>query len=621
MPQTRRGRKQGTKMSLSSGSDREKQEIESSERQTSLNSPTNDFTYNFCKPPLPGTTTSNHPSEDWNNEADAYDINELRPKSVSLSSQLLCLRELTQTQGKERKCPASGRKMHQVPLFSVELPRPGRLHELLDVYFRDLDSFFPFIKRDGTQAQIEKILQSLGHSENQLIVDVKLGDHSIIALLCNMLAIAESFCAARSWSYEIRPGWSLFLRGRKLIQHCSPLKHIDIHLIQYHALSSEYLMESELLHEASRAISNAAQLAMRTRLNEERVWNALPESEIQNRKRLWWTIYFLDRKISQRTGSPYVIRETEIALSEFSQNPTTRTDRYMQVLVDLGKLWSLIWDTFFAAVALKPQDWKEVEIMDTRILIVQRELAGELTWDTDLLKRVYLAEQESEPYIRRRLAIFIRLNLLRLTIRQNPIQKRQDTRGHSICVSLASKTVYAIAAFTDSCPSVIPCGFFFSTALLECIYHLILAMRAKLTEKEHNASIKSFQLAYQLLDRFSQALDTAKRALRALNSVVSLAAITNSHSVEELSPDPGREEGRAIDLSSCVPETIDFFDPMSWQIDDIPLDVVALVSSMGEMGDHDVNDAVADEMSEQSMAPDLCLWNCEYGIDPTSINL
>jgi hypothetical protein len=70
MPQTRRGRKQGTKMNLSSGryaplansstwyvtkgyvlidqqSDREKQEIESSERQTSLNSPTNDFTYNF----------------------------------------------------------------------------------------------------------------------------------------------------------------------------------------------------------------------------------------------------------------------------------------------------------------------------------------------------------------------------------------------------------------------------------------------------------------------------------------------------------------------------------------------------------------------------------------------
>lgn len=182
-------------------------------------------------------------------------------------------------------------------------------------------------------------------------------------------------------------------------------------------------------------------------------------------------------------------------------------------------------------------------------------------------------------------------------------------------------TVDAIAAFTNSCPSVIPCGFFFSTALLECIYHLILAMRATPTEKEHETSIQSFQLAYHLLDRFSQALDTAKRALRALNSVVSLAAITNSHSLEGRSPDLEAEENSTIDLGFGVPETIDFFDPMSWQIDDIPLDVVALISSMGETGDNNANEAVANGISEQSPAPDLCLWNCEYGIDPSSINL
>lgn len=79
----------------------------------------------------------------------------------------------------------------------------------------------------------------------------------------------------------------------------------------------------------------------------------------------------------------------------------------MQVLVDLGRLWSLIWDTFFAASAPKPQDWKEVELMDTRILMVQRDLASELTWNTDILSRVYMAQEEQEPYIRRRLAIFI----------------------------------------------------------------------------------------------------------------------------------------------------------------------------------------------------------------------
>lgn len=165
-------------------------------------------------------------------------------------------------------------------------------------------------------------------------------------------------------------------------------------------------MQSELLYDASQAISTAAQLAMRARLNEERVWDILPEQEIRNRKRLWWTIYFLDRKISQRTGSPYLVRDIEVAVSDFSQPPTTGTDRYMQVLVDLGKLWSLIWDTFFAATAPKPIDSREVEVMDTRILVVQRDLSSELVWETDLLDE-YLAKPEPEPVIRRRLAVYM----------------------------------------------------------------------------------------------------------------------------------------------------------------------------------------------------------------------
>ncbi|PYH67057.1 fungal specific transcription factor domain-containing protein [Aspergillus vadensis CBS 113365] len=278
------------------------------------------------------------------------------------------------------------------------------------------------------------------------------------------------------------------------------MKHIDIHIIQYHALSFEYLMQSELLHDASQAVSTATQLAMRARLNEEGAWEVSDEQDVRNRKELWWTIYFLDRKISQRTGSPYLIHDTEVAVSDFSLSSTAGTDRYMQALVDLGKLWSLIWDTFFAAAASKPMDWKEIEVMDTRILVVQRDLPSVLAWETDLLDQLYLAEREPEPLVSRRLAIFIRLNLLRLIIRQNPIQTRQGTKCHSLCVSLAAQTVDAIAAFTERCPSIIPCGFFFRTALLECIYHLILATRATPSEEQRRTSIRPFQLAYQLLE-------------------------------------------------------------------------------------------------------------------------
>ena len=35
-------------------------------------------------------------------------------------------------------------------------------------------------------------------------------------------------------------------------------------------------------------------------------------------------------------------------------------NRYFQVLVNLSRLWSFIWDTFYAASASKRGDWKEV---------------------------------------------------------------------------------------------------------------------------------------------------------------------------------------------------------------------------------------------------------------------
>lgn len=139
------------------------------------------------------------------------------------------------------------------------------------------------------------------------------------------------------------------------------------------------------------------------------------------------------------------------------------------------------------------------------------------------------------------------------------------------------------------------------------------------TEKEYEASVQSFRLAYQLLERFSQVLDTAERALRALNSVISLATITNSHSPDQRSsPLCQAEQAPAVDLNFNVPETIDFFDPTSWQIDDIPLDVVALISSMGE---NPVDDTALGGNPEQSPAPDSYIWDCEYGVASTIMNV
>lgn len=86
----------------------------------------------------------------------------------------------------------------------------------------------------------------------------------------------------------------------------------------------------------------------------------------------------------------------------------------------------------------------------------------------------------------------------------------------------------AIAAFTDNIASIEPCGFFFSTALVESIYHLIFAIQRNPPEAERTSGVDSLKRSYQLLVRFSRTLDTAKRAIRALGLAMSPRHNANS---------------------------------------------------------------------------------------------
>lgn len=82
------------------------------------------------------------------------------------------------------------------------------------------------------------------------------------------------------------------------------------------------------------------------------------------------------------------------------------------------------------------------------------------------------------------------------------------------------QVIEAIAAFTDNVTNIAPCGFFFSTALVECVYHLVFAIQDAPANEDRASIISSLKLPYQLLVRFSHTLDTAKRAIRALDSAV-----------------------------------------------------------------------------------------------------
>ncbi|KAH8892290.1 hypothetical protein GQ53DRAFT_823084 [Thozetella sp. PMI_491] len=464
--------------------------------------------------------------------------------NLSLSAQLSDLQQLLRIRyGLARRVPPSSDRNR---IFPLELPRPSRLRSLLDIYFREMDSFFPFLDKRDTEKRIFEALEKGGYSECNLIIDVDNAHYPIMALLCNILVMGECQDPDVKGCDDSRPGWAMFNRGRKLIQHCSSSRVVDVDLVRYHTLSALYMMNSELLQPSYHAISTAVQSAMMCRLNKQSLWDCSLE-EGQSRQRLWWTLYFLDRRIAQRNGTPYLIRDNEIAVEEFDvphspkksasdkhaapeSHPLEQsqaesasklfTENYLQSLIDFGKIWAHIWDTFFAASATHGGDWREIALTDTRILIFRRQLPPELTWNTDTVSE-YTSNGETEPRMRRRLAIFIRINLLRMIIRQNPtLSCDGDEEARLFCAHLARNSIDAIAAFANACPRIRSSGYFISTALVECIYHLVYILQDRSLEIDRPPLLDAFRKAYQLLSDFASTWVTANRAVRALSFAI-----------------------------------------------------------------------------------------------------
>jgi hypothetical protein len=278
-----------------------------------------------------------------------------------------------------------------------------------------MDSFFPFLDREDLNKRVFSALHLLRYYDHATIVDVGEDNHILLAVLCNVLMMGECLDPDEQ-SEDKRPGWTMYMRGRKLLQHFSSLRGSNLDLICYHTLSTLYLLHSELIQPAGQAIRTAIQMAMFARLNDQSVWAACSAEQSNARKRLWWTIYFLDRRISQRSGMPYTIHDRDVAVDEFKprrnmvamdSTDSSKDGDYLQALIDLGRTWGYIWDNLFAASAAGQGDCDEIELADARILLIRRHLPSQLSWSTDHLVSTYLAQGEAEPQIRRRLAMFV----------------------------------------------------------------------------------------------------------------------------------------------------------------------------------------------------------------------
>lgn len=370
--------------------------------------------------PSPGATLqtpvrSSVPEED--EVADQFAVRTVTHNDLSLSSQVAVMSALLSKPPSPK--PDCGKPNARVEVL-VEFPDPPTLQHLLDVYFRDMDNYFPFLHPQHTESRIYCVIRRLGYSSYNRMLLVTIGDLPIVALACIMLALAECVDSGEgARDGDTKPGWERYLQSRRAMHHFSMCKTLDLDVVRAQCLVAAYAMHCETLNVASAAILATWQLATSIRLNNKEAWPKEEPILALQRQQLWWTIYFLDRQISRRSGTAYHIRDTEFDVEDFAlsyaasgENSLPQMDRYLstsktyfQALISLARLWGNVWDTFFAVGATKKADWMEVEIMDARILNTRRQLPKELAWDSHELAS-YALTGEDEPQIRRRLQLY-----------------------------------------------------------------------------------------------------------------------------------------------------------------------------------------------------------------------
>ena len=371
-----------------------------------MESPPSAFPSPICLPP-----------EEDDKEENMFAARTSGPDDLSLSSQVAAMSAFLSKPASPS--PPTRQEDSKSEIF-IELPNPPTLQHLFDVYFRDFDCYFPFLDRTVTEARIYSAIRRLGYTSYNPVLLVASQDLSLIALTCLMLAMAECLDSDQdACDADSRCGWSMYLQGCRAAQRFTRSQDIDLDIVRVQNLRASYLMHAELLREASQAIFGAFQLATTIKLNDQRTWSTQNPSEVASRQHLWWCIYFQDRRIAQKSGIAYHIRDNEFCVEDFhprngqrpqgyalqTQTSSSDTNNYLQALINLARLWGQIWDKFFATGATKKGDWLEIEIMDTQILNARRQLPEKLAWNADKTMDCELMS-DSEPNLRRRVQVF-----------------------------------------------------------------------------------------------------------------------------------------------------------------------------------------------------------------------
>ena len=109
-----------------------------------------------------------------------------------------------------------------------------------------------------------------------------------------------------------------------------------------------------------------------------------------------------------------------------------------------------------------------------------------------------------------------------MLIRQNPLQQTAfDPETAHLCARIAREIIHNHEVFLARYPGARASGYFITSSMVECVYHLVPVLHYSKDPDEHGASLLALKRAHNILIQLSSILNVSKNALRALRGVMS----------------------------------------------------------------------------------------------------
>ncbi|KAM3418714.1 hypothetical protein BST61_g4691 [Cercospora zeina] len=474
---------------------------------------------------------------------DTFDLQPQAGSSISLSSQLSQLMGLSGSLASKTSCllPSPDKVRPAAPVLSLQLPNFEVLQDRVEVFFKEMNPMRPVLNQSEIVPRIAQTLKALGYNEQTGMISSRIDDAIFLGVMFFIVAIADTETPEPRVGVA-KSGWNCFQQGERLAKYFAATDSPgDMDRICYYTLGAVYLFRLELLSHASGYITQAWNAATVQGLNDQSSWPRACCSTNLTRQKLWWTIYCIDIHVSRRRGKPYLIRESEVAVAEFmpelslvskhaGREVTTvyehflsfgdcsvREMEYFQTSVNLCRVWKQIWDALFSAKFGRYVEPQDVELLDARILHLERLTPPSLKWKSlEALGQQNL--RNSEILDRQRLCCQLEFNLYRMIIRQNPTRgMKASPYDRRICAALAKDSTSICAAYIAAYPGVRrPAANILTLHLSETLCHLVYIVHDPDSGVEHSTLTDSFKMAHELLKKLATGFYGARKALSSI---------------------------------------------------------------------------------------------------------